>query len=142
MSDPLPPPPETPAANTRSRTLRLSTVAASAKRPVPSLPQRLERAKPSKPKQTTKSKHTKSKHAKKAASPILIPQYVESASSEEEGDDDIDESSINEYTFGGRVFRKASDFATKQKRDVSKTSHIWDKDKGFEIIDVKTQTRL
>jgi hypothetical protein len=140
MSDPLPPPPETPAANTRSRTLRLSTVAAGAKRPVPSLPQ--HRAKPSKPKQTTKSKHTKSKHtkskhAKKAASPILIPQYVESASSEEEGDED--EPFGSEFTFRGRVFRRATDFATQQQRQ--KSSHVWDKDKGFEIIDVKAGTR-
>jgi len=137
MSDLLPPPPETPATNTRSRTLRPSTVAASAKRPIPSLPQRLERAKPSKPKQTRKSKHTKSKHAKKATSPILIPQYVESASSEEE--DDEDEPSTSEFTFHGRVFRKATDFATRQKR--TKSSHVWDKDKGFEIIDVKAGTR-
>lgn len=129
MSDPLPPTPETPAA-TRSRILRPSTVAASAKRPVPSLPQRLERAKPSKPKQTKK-------HAKKAASPILIPEYVESASSEEEVDDD--EPPRSEFTFGGRVFRRATDFASRRKRQ--KSSHVWDKDKGFEIVDVKARTR-
>jgi hypothetical protein len=131
MSDSLHPPPETPAASTRSRTLRLSTFAASAKRPLPSLPQR-PKAKPSKPKQTTKLKH-----AKKTTSPILIPEYVESASSEEEGDDD--ESSGSEFTFGGRIFRRATDFAAQRKRQ--RSSHVWDKDKGFEIIDVKARTR-
>src|SRR5579871_1761897 len=129
MSDPLPPPPETPAANTRSHTLRPSTVAASAKRPGPSRP---KRSKQSKPKQTTKSKR-----AKKPASPILIPEYVESASSEEESDDD--QPSSDEFTFGGRVFRRATAVATRRKRQ--KSSHIWDKDKGFEIIDVKALTR-
>src|SRR5579871_1864953 len=130
MSDPLPPPPETPAANTRSRTLRFS-IAASPTRPVPSVPQRPQRAKPSKSKQTTKSKR-----AKKPAGPILIPAYVESASSEEEGSDD--EPSSSEFTFGGRVFRKATDFVIQGKRQ--KSSHIWDKDKGFKIIDVKART--
>src|SRR5579871_908118 len=130
MSDPLPPPPETPAANTRSRTLRFS-IAASPTRPVPSVPQRPQRAKPSKSKQTTKSKR-----AKKPAGPILIPAYVESASSEEEGSDD--EPSTSEFTFHGRVFRKATDFVIQGKRQ--KSSHIWDKDKGFKIIDVKART--
>ena len=138
MSDTLPPPPETPAANTRSRTRRFYTITGSAKRPLPSLPQRLERAKPSTPKQPTKSKRAKrGKRPKRAASPILLPEYIESSSSEEESDDD--KPSASEFTFGGRVFRRATDFATQPKR--AKSLYVWAKDKGFEIIDVKAKTR-
>src|SRR5438270_10955239 len=39
----------------------------------------------------------------------------------------------------GRLYRKATDFTSRRKR--SKTSHVWDKDKGFEIVDVKTGSR-
>ena len=114
------PPPQTP----RSR-LRPSTIAASAKRAVPKHPKR------AKPKRTTKQ-------AKKTASTILIPEYVESSASEEEEEEE-NEPSRSEFTLDGRVFRRATDFAFKKKR--KKTSHVWDKDKGFEIIDVKANSR-
>src|SRR5947209_6667996 len=39
----------------------------------------------------------------------------------------------------GWLFRKATDFTSRRK--CSKTSHVWDKDKGFEIIDIKTGSR-
>jgi hypothetical protein len=114
--------PAAPATSSGSRLLRPSTVAASAKRAVP------QRLKGAKPKRTTKQ-------AKKTKSSLLTPKYVESSASEEE-EEEVNEPLRGEFTLGGRVFRRATDFASRQKR--KKTSHIWDKDKGFEIVDVQT----
>ena len=72
------------------------------------------------------------------ASSILNPQYIESSTSEEEGEGE-NEPSKHEFTLGGQLFRRAADVASRGKR--KKTSHVWDKDKGFEIIDVKTSSR-
>lgn len=109
-------PPATPA-----RPPRPSTIVISAKRATS------QRFKPVKP---------IAKRTKKIAS-LLTPKYVESSASEEETEKD--EPSGGKFTLNGRVFRKATDFATVRKR--TKTSHIWGKDKGFEIVDVKTGKR-
>lgn len=101
---------------------RPSTKATSAKH---AISQRLKPAKRS------------TKRTKKTASPILVPEYIESSASEEEKEEN--EPSRGEFMLNGRVFRKATDIASRRPR--SKTSHIWDKDKGFEIIDVKTSSR-
>ena len=121
MPGSLPRDPSTPAG---PRLLRPSTIAASAKRPISQCPKRAM------PKRTTKQ-------VKKTASSILTPKYVESSASEPEEEEN--EPSRGEFTLSGRVFRRATDFASRGKR--KKTSHIWDKDKGFEIIDVKTGSR-
>src|SRR5271170_7109987 len=104
------------------RSLRPSTIATSAK---PTTSQRLKPAKRS------------TKRTKKTASSILVPKYIESSASEEEKEEK--EPSRGEFMLNGRVFRKATDFASRRQR--SKTSHIWDKDKGFEIIEVKTGSK-
>jgi hypothetical protein len=116
--------PAAPATSSRPHLLRPSTIAASAKRAIPQRPKR------AKPKRTTQQ-------ARKTASSFLTPKYVESSASEEEEEDN--EPSRGEFTLGGRVFRRATDLASRRKR--KKTSHIWDKDKGFEIIDVETGSR-
>jgi hypothetical protein len=102
--------------------MRSSTIATRAKR---TTSQRLKPAKRS------------TKRTKKTASSILVPKYIESSASEEEKEEK--EPSRGEFTLDGRVFRKATDFASGRQR--SKTSHVWDKDKGFEIIDIKTNSR-
>ena len=104
------------------RSLRPSTKATSAKRTTS------QRLKPTK---------RSTKRTKKTASPVLIPKYIESSASEEEKEEN--EPYRGEFMLGGQVFRKATDFASRRPR--SKTSHIWDKDKGFEIIDVETSSR-
>jgi hypothetical protein len=129
MPDPSPRPstpsnPATPATSSRPRRLRPSIIAPSVKR---AIPQRPEQA---------KSKRT-TKQAKKTAISILTPKYAESSASEEEEEEN--EPSRGAFRLGGRVFRRATDFASRRKR--KKSSHIWDKDKGFEIIDVKTGSR-
>ena len=110
------------------RSLRPSTILViSAKR------QRDRLIKPAKP----PTKRTK----KKKIASLLMPQYIESSASEledEEGEEEKDRPS-GEFKLNGRVFRKATDFANRRRR--TKTSHIWDKDKGFEIVDVKTGKR-
>src|SRR5436189_394612 len=120
-----PPPPTTP----RSHLLRPSTIAASAKRTVPQPPKR------AKPKRT--AKQAKKKTAR--PSTTLISEYVESSASKEDEEEEEDEPSGSEFTLDGRVFRRATSFASKKNR--KKTSHVWEKDKGFEIIDVKTKSR-
>lgn len=77
------------------------------------------------------------KRTKKTAS-LLTPHYIESSASELEEDEKKDKLS-EEFTLDGRVFRKATDFANRRRR--TKTSHIWDKGKGFEIVDVETNKR-
>ena len=79
--------------------------------------------------------------SKKAAAPIHSPEYVGSSSSEEEEEQEENENepSEKEFTLDGRVFRRVTDFAFRGKR--KKTSHIWDKEKGFEIVDVKTGSK-
>src|SRR5271155_1474283 len=104
------------------RSLRPSTIATSAK---PTTSQRLKPAKRS------------TKRTKKTASSILVHKYIESSASEEEKEEK--EPSRGEFMLNGRVFRKATDFSSRRQR--SKTSHIWDKDKGFEIIEVKTGSK-
>ena len=78
------------------------------------------------------------KRSKKTAS-LLAPHYTESSASEVEEDEKTDKRPSKEFTLDGRVSRKATDFANHRKR--TKTSHVWDKDKGFEIVDVKTKKK-
>jgi membrane carboxypeptidase/penicillin-binding protein PbpC len=101
--------PAAPATSSRPHLLRPSTIAASAKRAIPQRPKR------AKPKRTTQQ-------AKKTASSILTPKYVESSASEEEEKEEENEPSRGEFTLGGRVFRRATDFASRRKR--KKTSHL------------------
>jgi hypothetical protein len=105
------------------RSLRPSTTGTSAKR---TTSQRLKPAKRS------------TRRTKKTASSILVPKYIESSESEEEKEEN--EPSKGEFMLNGRVFRKGTDFASR-RRQRSKISHIWDKDKGFEIVDVKTGSK-
>jgi hypothetical protein len=126
--------PTTPTTSSRPHLLRPSTIAASAKRAI------LQRPKRAKPKRTTQQ-------TKKTASSILTTKYVESSASKEEEKEQEKEQekekenapSRGEFTLNSRIFRRATNFASRRKR--KKTSHIWNKDKGFEIIDVKTGSR-
>lgn len=120
MSNSAPRAPSTPATPANLRALRPSTIAASAKH--------AQRPRPAK--QTIKQ-------TKKNTSPTLTRKYVESSSSED--DKEEIEPSRGEIVLHGRVFRRADHFASRVKR--RKTSHVWDKDKGFEIVDVKTGSK-
>jgi hypothetical protein len=133
MPNAPPEPPSTPAApSSQPHLLRPSTIAASAKR---AIPQRPKQAKAAKPKRTTKQA---TKKTARRASSILIPEYIESSASEEEGEEE-NEHSKDEFMLGGRRFHRATHFASRGKR--GKSSHVWDTDKGFEIIDVKTGSK-
>ena len=133
MSD-SPEAPRTPIAPTtlsQPHSFRPSTIAASAKRATAQRSKLAKRSKKQKQKQ-------KQKQTKTATSSLLEPEYIESSASEEELEEE-NESSKGEITLDGRVFRKATDFALWKKR--TKTSHVQDKDKGFEIVDFKTGSR-
>ena len=80
----------------------------------------------------------KRKQTKTATSSLLEPKYIKSSASKEELEEE-NESFKGEITLDSWVFHKATDFALQKKR--TKTSHVWDKDKGFEIVKVKTNSR-
>jgi hypothetical protein len=60
------------------------------------------------------------KQAKATTSSILVPEYVESSASEEEQEEN--EPSRGEFMLDGRVFQKATDFASRKRH--TKTSHV------------------
>jgi hypothetical protein len=110
--------PVIPSQQTRS--LRPSTIAASAKRRGGRTTARRRNA-------------TKAKRATTTAAAVVSSDYEECSTSEETEEA---RPSRGEFVLDGRCFRRVADIASGGRR--KKTSHVWDKDKGYEIIDVKT----
>jgi hypothetical protein len=117
--------PTTPSQPARS--FRPSTIAASAKQRRATA-RRLNFAKVS-----TKRK----KRPAGIQNDPLPSEYEECSTSEEEVEEII--VSEGEFKLNGRIFRKAAEIASGRQR--KKISHVWDKDKGYEIVEVKTGKR-
>ena len=93
-------------------------------------------------KQKKPSSKRPSKKSKTVADAATIIEYIESESEVEvEAKDALTLSQQPSPIFiRGKTYYRATDFASKSKKK-EKTSHVWWKDHGFEIVESEHQTR-
>ena len=90
---------------------------------------------------TRKRKRTTTQRSKKTTSTSTtteLPTYIESDLSASERE--VRDHQPELITVHGRKYYRASHIASKLKKK-SKTSHVWEEEKGFKIIDMETKTK-